>query len=462
MAKYVSDRERYDELFEVVITALNTDEDDKVVEILSNCHPADIAEIITDLEGEERIHLFSLLTHEQAAEVFAEVDTDDFIELFSTLTRDQKVSILDLMYQDDIVDILGEIPEELKNRLLKLLAEEEIEEVTELLVYEEDTAGGIMTKEYVDLKADMTIKEAVQYLRVNAPDAETIYYVYVIDDLGKLVGTISLRQLLVSNENLKISEIMNKNTIFAMVDDDQEEAARIVSKYDFLALPVIDENGVLVGIITVDDIIDILEEEATEDILKFAGTSDENLENYDRPIVMSIFSSVRSRLPWLVITIFGGLLSAFVVSSFQRALTADSTIALFMPLLAGMGGNVGTQSSTITVRNIAINDVRGKEVLKILVHELFVGMLVGVICAGIVGVMSFVLKGRMILSLIVGLSMFANIFTAAIIGTAVPLIFKKIGVDPAVASAPFITTTIDITGLTIYFTLALMLMLHIT
>ncbi len=462
MAKYVSDRERYDELFDIVISFLNNDDDDKVVELLCQCHTADIAEIITDSEGEERIHLFSLLTDEQAAEVFAEVDTDDFIELFSTLTRTQKVAVLDLMDNDDIVDILGEIPEELKNRLLKLLDEEDAEDVNELLVYEEDTAGGIMTKEYVDLKADMTIKEAVEFLRKNAPDAETIYYVYVVDDRGVLVGTISLRQLLISNENDKINSIMNTNVIFARIDDDQEEVARIVSKYDFLALPVIDSDEKLVGIITVDDVIDILEEEATEDILKFAGTSEETLENYDRPAFASLFMSVKSRLPWLIITIFGGLLSAYVVSSFEKVLDADSAIALFMPLLAGMGGNVGTQSSTITVRNIAINDVRGKEVLKILSHEVFVGITVGIICSLLVAVMSYILKGRQVLSLIVGLAMFANIFTAAMIGTAVPLVFKKIGVDPAVASAPFITTTIDITGLTIYFSLAITLIISIS
>ncbi len=462
MAKYVSDRERYDALFDEVLQFLKTDQDEMLVELLSDCHTADIAEIITDLQGDERLHLFSLLTDEQSAEVFSELDVDDFIELFSILTRKQKQSILNIMPNDDIVDIIGEMPDELKDRMLKLLDSEDAEDVSELLVYDEDTAGGIMTSEYVDLNMNMQVADAIDFLRNNAPDAETVYYVYVVDEKGVLVGIISLRQLLVTKGDTLIKDIMNENVISARVDDDQEEAARIVSKYSFLALPVIDSEEKLVGIITVDDIIDILEEEATEDMLKFAGTSDEELEANERNVLFSIYKSVKSRLPWLIITIFGGMLSAYVVSSFENVLSADATIALFMPLLAGMGGNVGTQSSTITVRTIALNDVRGRETLRLILHEVFVGLFVGLICASIVALISYFMKSRIVFSLIVGLSMFANIFTAAIIGTTVPLVFKKVGVDPAVASAPFITTTIDITGLTIYFTLATVLMLHLT
>ncbi len=456
MAKYVLDnRERYEALLESVRVALKNSEKQKVISILENCHNADIAEMITDVHDETRIELFSFLTYEQAAGVFAEVDSDDFLELYSTLTRQQKISILDLMADDDIADILGDVPEDIKDTMVLLLDKEEAREVEELMDYAEDTAGGIMTKEFISLRDNMTVEDAMAYLRENAPSAETVYYVYVTDEEEKLVGTVSLREVIVSTPKEKISEIMNDNVIYTRVGTDQEEVARIVSKYDFLVLPVIDDEDVLVGIITVDDIIDILEEEATEDILKFAGTTEYDFEMYEDEVASSVLYSVKSRLPWLIITIFGGVLSSFVVSNFQDVLHIDTAIALFMPLLAGMGGNVGTQSSTLTVRTLALRTVKGREVGRLILHEVLVGVIVGLVCAAIMASVSFAIKGRMILSLVVATSMFANIVTAACIGTLVPLLFKRMGIDPAVASAPFITTTIDITGLFIYFSLAL-------
>jgi magnesium transporter len=222
-------------------------------------------------------------------------------------------------------------------------------------------------------------------------------------------------------------------------------------------MPVVDKDLYLKGIITVDDILDIIEEEATEDIFKFAGSSDLELFEEDDAGFVRVMRSVRSRLPWLIITIFGGLMSASVVSHFQGTLDAHATLAMFMPMLAGMGGNVGTQSSTITVRSIAIGYVEGKDALRTFVHEVSIGFCVGVVCSLIVALAAFVTNGQMVISFIVGIAMFSNILTAAAIGTLVPITFKKLGIDPAVASAPFISTTVDITGLTIYFTLATVL-----
>jgi len=225
-----------------------------------------------------------------------------------------------------------------------------------------------------------------------------------------------------------------------------------------LAVPVLDDNDVIQGIITVDDIIDVIEEEAAEDFYKFVGTSDE--EDYDNDDLLfdRVKNSVRSRLPWLIITIFGGLMSARIISNYQPTISANASLALFMPLLTGMGGNVGTQSSTITVRNLATHTIEGKNIIKTLIHEISVGLLVGIVCALIVAVSATIMKTEYYIAAIVGISMLTNITTAATIGTIVPLVFKKIGVDPAVASAPFITTTIDLTGLTIYFSLATFMM----
>lgn len=462
MAKYVLDeRERYEALFDSVEEALSEDRDQEVKDILEESHYADIAEIITDLEADMRIRLFSLLTNEQAANVFSMLDADDFWELYSTLTREQKVSILDLMSDDDIADILGDLPDDVKERMVRLLDAEDAKDLEKLMTYADDTAGGIMTTNFISLQDHMTVAEALEYLRQEAELAETVYYIYVCDKDEKLVGIMSLRELIIARPETLIADIMNTNVIYTSVDTDQEEVARIVSKYDFLILPVIDEQGVLVGIVTVDDVIDIIEEEATEDILKFAGTSEYDFEQYEDEVASSVFYSVKSRLPWLLITICGGVLSSNVVKSFQHVLSFDTAIALFMPLLAGMGGNVGTQSSTITVRTLALRELKLKDTLRLILQESLVGVVVGIICAIIVALVSTFLNGRPILSVVVALAMFANIFTAAIIGVLVPLVFKKVGVDPAVASAPFISTTIDITGLTIYFTLALYFMSRI-
>lgn len=435
--------------------------DAQLLERIENLHEVDIAYLLMHLGDKDRNRLFTMLTRNQIAGVFSEIDSDLFEELFALLKQDQKIAILDLMGQDDIVDILGEVSESLKNRIISLLDLEVQEEVTALLDYPEDSAGGIMTKDYVDVHIDMTIEEAIKHLRETAPDAETIYYVYVVDQDNHLVGIVSLRELIVASPQLKIEAIMMKNVIHVQVDQDQEEVARLATKYGFLAVPVVDFQERLVGIITVDDILDVIEEEATEDILKYAGTHEDELEHYEDSALVSLFYSIKSRLPWLIVTIFGGMLSAFVISHFETALAADQAIALFMPLLAGMGGNVGTQSSTLTVRNIAVHQVEARGVFRTIMHEIGVGFSVGLVCSLIVAGISFVMKGRMMLSVIVGVAMWANMLTAATIGTLVPLAFRRIGVDPAVASAPFITTTIDITGLTIYFTLASMLMHHL-
>lgn len=420
-------------------------------------HYADRAEILEELSEEHRQVYFELLDFEDASEVLEEVGSELFSELIEGMDEEKRSRVIDNMAQDDIVDKLSGLTEEKQEELLSYMDEDIASEVETLLEYEEDSAGGRMTKDYVTLKTEMTIDEAIDYLRHNAPGAETIYYVFVTDEAGILTGVISLRQLIVAPPDTKISEIMNENVISVFDDEDQEEVARLFSKYDFMVMPVVDKEEKLKGIITVDDILDVIEEEATEDIYKFAGSSDLEIYEEDDASWLRVVRSVRSRLPWLVITIFGGLLSASVVARYQGTLDAHAALAMFMPLLAGMGGNVGTQSSTITVRSIAIGYVEGKEAVRTFLLEVATGFIVGIVCSVIVGIAAVITNGSLLISLIVGIAMFSNILTAAAIGTLVPMVFKKLGVDPAVASAPFISTTVDITGLTIYFSLATVL-----
>ncbi len=445
------------ERFETVVDFLERNEDLELNEYIEELHPADVAEILLELDDVKQVKFFSIFSWEQASRVLEEVDSDTFIELLGIFKREQKILILDQMAQDDIVDLVAELSEEKRKEIISLLDLEDAKDVRELLIYDEDTAGGIMTKEYITVRKDISIYQAIEDLREKSNEAETIYYVYVVDKDERLVGVLSLRELIVSKPNNIIDEIMHEQVISVNLETDQEDVARLVSKYDLLAIPVVDDNNKIMGIITVDDIIDVIEEEATEDIYKFAGTSEiEDIEEDN--ILTRIFNSVRSRLPWLIVTLFGGLLSARIIGGFQAVIDKNATLALFMPLLAGMGGNVGTQSSTLTVRGIAVGHIHGKEVGRTLFQEICVGFLVGLCCSIIAAVVSLFIQSQIALSFIIGIAMWANMITAATIGTLVPLIFKKIGVDPAVASAPFITTTIDITGLSIYFTLTSILL----
>lgn len=445
---------KFYEILAEVEAMIESNDDLKLHTYLENMHAADISEILENLDEADQIYLFGLLSDELATEVLEELNSEDFSSLLHALTYEKKVAVLDLMSQDEIVDKLSDLPENRQKEIIAFLDFEDAEDVKELLVYEDSTAGRLMTKDFVSIQKNYTIYYAIETLRAIAPDAETIYYVYVTDDQERLVGVISLRELIVSAPNRTVASVMNENLITVHVDDDQEEVAQIVSKYDLLAVPVVDSEGILQGIITVDDVLDIIEEEATEDFYKFAGSSDEEAYEHDTTLKVRVFASIRSRLPWLIVTIFGGLLSASVLAYFEKTISANASLALFMPLLAGMGGNVGTQSSTITVRNIATHEIEGTGIFKTLIHEISVGLIVGIVCALIVAVAALIMETEYHIAIIVGISMWANMSTAATIGTIVPLVFKKIGVDPAVASAPFITTTIDLTGLSIYFTLA--------
>ncbi len=441
------------EILEEIKSLILFKEFDALLEYLESLHYIDIADIMDEFDKEEKNTLFELIPIEFASGILEELEPKAFSNLLKDLDDRKKYLILDEMSQDDIVDKLEDLSDARIIEIFKHMDIEDSRMIKKLLAYESDVAGGLMTSEFVSMPEDMSKAEALEYLKTNAPDAETIYYTFVVDNQRKLVGVLSLRDLILAENDTKIVEIMHKNVISVNVYDDQEEVAQVVSKYDLLAVPVVNNFDKIVGIITVDDIIDVIEEEATEDIMKFAGTT-ENDTSEENTVFENIISSTKARLPWLIITVFGGLVSASIVRHFQGVLNANTVLALFMPLLAGMGGNVGTQSSTITVRNIAVGSIETRDIPITLFHEITVGIIVGIICATVVAIASYILNGELIISLIVGISMTANIITAATIGTVVPLVFKKINVDPAIASAPFISTTVDITSLTIYFSMA--------
>ncbi|HHW07907.1 MAG TPA: magnesium transporter [Clostridia bacterium] len=414
-------------------------------------HPADIAESLQELNELDRARVFSRLDGETAALVLCSLKTDAVKSLLDVLGPERIAAILDEMPLDDAADFLGGVSDEVKDELLDLMEADEAKDVKELLAYPEDTAGGIMTTEYVAILEHISAGKAIDILREIAPEAETVYYVYVINVKNKLVGVISLRELIVADPDAPIRTIMQTNVISVHAMTDQEEVARMVTKYGLLAIPVVDDDGSLLGIVTVDDIIDVIHEEATEDIYLLAGAGeiDEGLS-----LVGRLRASVASRLPWLLVTLFGGIIAGTVLKGIENELSQMVALAFFIPLLTGMGGNVGTQSSTLTVRGLATGEIEGHEVWITLLKESLSGLIIGAICGGIVGSLAVILFKNWVLGVVVGAALVANMITAATMGTLVPLIFRRVGIDPAVASAPFISTSIDITGLLIYSTLA--------
>ncbi|MGI5875246.1 MAG: magnesium transporter [Dethiobacteria bacterium] len=412
-------------------------------------HPSDLADLVEELTDQQKKELFELLSDEAAALIIQEMEDFDQVSLLRLLTKHRASAILKEMAIDDAADLLGELSPEEARDLLALI-EEEAEEIRGLLKYPEDTAGGLMTTDFIALPEYIPVEEAIQRLREIAPEAEIIYYVYVVDAETRLSGVLSLRDLIAAEDGTLLKEIMIRNVISVPSDMDQEEVARVVSRYDLFAIPVIDEEQRLLGIITVDDILDVMEEEATEDIYRLAGTGEVEGDLFDA----SIFSLARKRLPWLVICLLGGILSGSVIGSFENTLRSVVTFAIFIPVIMDMGGNVATQSSTLFVRGLATEEIRNKDIWRYFLREVKVGLSMGIINGVLIAIAASVWKGIPLLGLAVGVSMFTTITIAALIGTLVPIFFNHYGFDPALSSGPIVTTIKDVTGLLIYFWIA--------
>ncbi|MGI6678322.1 MAG: magnesium transporter [Dehalobacterium sp.] len=441
----------FDEVYPNIKEYLVTQELEKARKLAAEFQPADIAESVSKLPVDEIAPILSLLSPETAGEVINRLDAELAGNVLCTMEEEKSGAIIDEMFSDDVADILGEMTEQEKDKILSLMEQEDASDVRELLAFEEDTAGGIMTTEYVAILQNITAERAIQVIRETAPDAETVYYVYVINDKNQLVGVISLRELIIAHPQVLIEDIMHHKVKSVNVHMDQEEVARLVAKYDFLAIPVVDDDQSLVGIITVDDVIDVIHEEASEDIYRLAGTAEVDFENV---LWKRIWDAVRDRLPWLLITLFGGLLAGGIIRGLEKEIQAVVALSYFIPLLMGMGGNVGTQSSTLAVRGLATGQVDAGKMLQTVGTEALIGVGVGLICGLIVTVVAFFWQKSALLGLVVGIALCANMITASTMGTFVPLILKRFGIDPAVASAPFISTSIDIIGLLIYAGLA--------
>ncbi len=422
-----------------------------LLDFFTDIHAPDIAELLEALNPNEWLPVLGALDDITLAMALGELDVGYQSAILQALGPERVAGVLDEMGDDDLVDFLGDISPEEANDLLEMLEPQEAEDARGLMSYPDDTAGGLMTTEYIGLTRRTTVHDTIDLLRKLAPDAETAYYIYVVGAANTLVGVLSLRELLIATPEARLGEIMLTNIVKVEPLTDQEEVARTVAKYNLLAVPVVDRRNRMLGIVTVDDILDVIEEEASEDIYRLAATSIEAAA--ETRLSTPMFRATR-RLPWLIFLLFTSLLTASVVRSFGAAIESVVALAYFIPVLAGMGGNVGTQSLASTVRGLAVGDIEPDQLLQVLWNEIQVGVSLGAVLGGLVAFVAYVWQGLPVLGLVVGLAMSIIMVWAALIGSLVPLVFDRVGIDATVASGPFITTAIDITGLFIYFTLA--------
>lgn len=431
----------------------------------ASTHPATVAESLSALKPEEVRQALAALGPELAAEIFNHLDEEIQGEVIELLRRNELARLVTHMAPDDRVDLLKRIPEERQHALLQALAVAEREDIRRLASYEEGTVGSIMTTEYATLPASATVQEAIERLRIAAPDKETIYYAYVVDNNRKLLGFVSLKDLILARPDRRVDDLMHRDVIFIRADDDQETAARQISKYDLLALPVVNGEGALVGIVTHDDAMDVLVQENTEDLEKIMAIGGSH--EAGAYLRTSAWSHFRNRCGWVLILAALGLVSGAIVHSFEGLLLQFAVLATFMPMLADTGGNTGSQSATLIVRALALGEVSPRDALRVVVKELGVAVLLALVLAGFCFARVWLFaRGQGVgegtslnrIGLAVALALGLQVVTSTLIGALLPLGASRLKLDPAVVASPALTTIVDITGLLIFFTTAKVLL----
>ncbi len=418
--------------------------------LLAPKNPNDLAPIFAEFTPPERVVLFRLLEKQEAVEVFESLPLEEQQELLGSFKQEQLREIVEHMSPDDRAYLLDEVPAKVAKRLLGLLTPEERATTALLLGYGENTAGRIMTPEYIDLKSFVTVGQALEKIRRVGLDKETIYYSYVTDEKRRLIGIVSIRQLVLADPDVRVADIMEQDIIFAHTDDDQEDVAHKMQKYDLLALPVVDRENRLVGIITHDDVIDIIQDEVTEDIYRL-GAVEVPEQNYFKSRIMVVSGH---RLGWLLFLLVANTITGNIIIHYSDLLESVIALAAFVPLLTGSGGNIGSQTSTVFVRGIALKEITSKNALRLIFREIWVGLLLGALLGFIVIIWAYWLQGNWWVALAVGLSLWLISTLATFFGSVWPLVFQRFGLDPAMVSAPFISTVVDVLGALTYFTVA--------
>ena len=437
-------------------------------EVFRDWPPADVAEVIVDMPEDEQVIIFRVLPHALAADVFEYLDFDAQQKLLHAMAHEQVVGILNEMSPDDRTALLEELPSAAARQLIRLLTPEERRVATALLGYPEGSVGRLMTPDFIAVKEDWTVQQVLNYVREHGRDSETLNFVYVVDDRGKLIDDVRMREFLLRPLTAKVSEIRDQTFGALNVTDSQQDALNVFRKYDRAALPVVDSNGVLVGIVTADDMLDVAEEEATEDIQKFGG-----MEALDEPYMrIPLWRMVRKRAGWLVILFLGEMLTATAMANYQEELAKALVLALFLPLIVSSGGNSGSQASTLMIRAMALGEVTLHDWWRVMSREVQAGLSLGAILGviGVVRVGAWAIVGEQyfhrqpygphwpLVALTVGIALVGVVLWGTLSGSMLPFLLRRVGADPAASSAPFVATLVDVTGLIIYFSIALVIM----
>lgn len=433
-------------------------------EFVDDLHPGRIAELIEDLEPVDGDALFRILVPRRRAEVLSYLDASTQIRLVESMPPPEAAELLHLMSHDERADLVRRLDEDFVDVVLPYLAQAERADIRRLAGYEPGTAGAVMTTDYVTLPAHLTVREALDRLRHEAPDRETIYYCYVVDHNRRLIGFVSLKNLILARRSALIKDIMRRDVIFARVDEDQEAVARQIEKYDLIALPVVDADHRLVGIVTHDDAMDILRQEQTEDLLAFGGVARKSEPDNEDYWEGRAIQSVRRRIGWLLFLFLGGTITRFVIARFNWVDTRFPTIEFdaFIPLLIGTGGNAGSQTVGTIIRGLALGEIHEGDALRVLAREVFTGALLGSLLGSLGFLFTWLLLGHSpSFALVIGLAILGICVWANGVGALVPLAAKKLKIDPAVVSAPLISTLVDATGLVIFYSIAIMILIKL-
>ncbi len=418
-------------------------------EAFDDMHPYDIFTLCEDLENNEIAACIKALGVPLGIELFEQFDDQRKEEIFDCFSKEWMADILEEMAPDERADFVKFLPDERLEEVLPLIARAERIDIKKLIEYKEGTAGSILTTEYASLAPDITVKAALEKLKSQAFNRETIYYIYVVDNKRKLIGFVSLRDLLVEPSGSKIENVMHKNVISARVDEDKEIVAKRISDYDFLAIPIVDEGDRLIGIVTVDDVVDVVIEESTEDIYKYGAVGE-----YMDYMKSNMFQMAQQRVVWLLILIFVGFIAAWVIETNSMQLKTVVALSFFIPLLLGAGGNAGTQSSTVIIRGMATGGIKITDLIVIMKRELGVGVIIGTFLAGVVSLGALLFNQDPRVGVTVGLAMIVTVTLATTLGAFLPILFKRLKLDPALMSGPFITSIVDIVSLLVYFRIA--------
>ena len=437
-------------------------------EVFREWPPADVAEVILDMPEDEQVIIFRVLPHALAADVFEYLDFDAQQKLLRAMAHEEVVAILNEMAPDDRTALLEELPSAAARQLIRLLTPEERRVATALLGYPEESVGRLMTPDFIAVKEDWTVQQVLDYVRNHGQDSETLNVIYVVDDHGKLIDDLRMREFLLRPLGAKVSDFRDHAFVALNVTDSQQDALNMFRKYDRTALPVVDSSGVLVGIVTIDDMLDVAEAEATEDIQKIGG-----MEALDEPYMrISLWKMIRKRAGWLVILFLGEMLTATAMASFQDEIARAVVLALFLPLIISSGGNSGSQASTLIVRAMALGEVTLRDWWRVAGREIRAGLSLGAIL-GAIGILRVALWSIIgekyfhrelygphwpLVALTVGLSLVGVVLWGSLSGSMLPFVLRRVGADPATSSAPFVATLVDVTGLVIYFSIALVIM----